>query len=357
MNNSSSNSCATFSDHDLNTIMATKISTSAISFVTCVLTFILMCCLRKWKTLVHRLTLYLTAVAILLSVIYILQVLPIPFDGIVNNTSVGTKAKTDSWKKACEGITFLHMYALWVRLLVICWIVIYLLHLTHYSLLGRGKKQSACERCSPRAMEATGIILTLIFPLTFLWVPFVTENYGITGPWCGIVIKHNSCDNESIAQGLGIQIGLWYAPAFATGLLCTVGMIIVIYRLCRFYYKVRSHRQQISHLVEIIIDGIPLIIYLVVFNVINLVDTANVSVHATRDYDDSKINMKLWIIHSFAGPSRALMIPFAFVLSQFIKHIPHWFRKRESTTTIFRVSTEWTEVDPLIIRQETTNRL
>ena len=354
MNASNRSACDTFSKEEFTTIMATKISTSAVSFVACVLTLILVCCLRMWKTFVHRLTLYLTAVAILLSVMYILQVLPITSQAVMNQTLAVTEPRSDGWSKACEGIAFLHQYTIWVMLLVICWIIVFLLYLTHHSLLGKGNKKIVS---SPKLMEATGIIFTMIFPFTFLWVPFVTDNYGVGGAWCGIAIKHNSCSHESLASGVGIQVGIWYGPAFATALLCTVGVFVVIYRICHFYYKMKRHRQQKNYLTDIIIDGIPLIIYLVVFNVINLVNATNLIYYAISDNNNSKINMKLWIIHSFAGPARALMIPFAFVLGQFIKHVTRWFKKRESATTIFRVSTEWTDVDPLIIRQESTNQV
>ena len=357
MNASNSSACDTFSKGDLTTIMVTKISTSAISIVTCGVTLILMCCLRMWKTFVHRLTLYLTVVAILLSVMYILQVLPTTSQGVMNQTLVVTAPRSDDWNKACKGIAFILQYIIWLMLLVICWIIMFLLYLTHHSLVGRGRTQMIISCCSPRLLEATGIAFTLILPLTFLWVPFVTDNYGVGGAWCGIAIKHNSCSHEGIAVGLGIQIGIWYGPAFATALLCTVGVCIVIYRICRFYYKMKRHRQQIIHLTDIILDGTPLIIYLVVFNVINIVNATNLINHAISANINSKINMKLWIIHSFAGPGRALMVPFAFVLSQFIKYITRWYKKRESATTVFVVSTEWTDVDPLVIRQESTNQV
>lgn len=101
-------------------------------------------------------------------------------------------------------------------------------------------------------------------------------------------------------------------------MLCAVGMIMVICRMC---YIFRSNQQQIS---DIITEGPPLIVYLIAFNVITFVDAANLINHPINDNNHSKINMPLWIVHSSAEPGGTLMIPVAFALSQVFKHAARW---------------------------------
>ena len=375
MSVSNTSACETFSKGDLTTIMVTKISTSAVSVVTCIVTLILMLCLKIWERFEHRLTIYLTTVAILLSLMYILQVIPVHVTSIIglNHNITVTLPRSDGWNKACKGIAFVLQYTSWVMLLIICSIILFLIWSTHQSLLNRARRQIVCVCCSKvteRALalkkrtlckcfslsllEFTGIVLTLGFPLLFTWVPFVTDSYGVGGAWCGIVIKRNSCINESLEQGLGMQIGIWYGPALATALLCTVGMIMVTCRMCCIYCRRSSNQQQI---IDIVTDGTPLIVYLVAFNVITFVNAANLINHAISDNSNSKINMPLWIIHSFAEPGGTLMIPVAFALSQVIKHATRWYKRSRSATTVIVVPSEWTEVDALIPNRERTSHV
>ena len=342
-------SCS-FTAEQLTGIVATKIATSSVAFGTCLLTLCLMSHFRMWKFFVHRLTIYLVSLALVLSLMYILQVLPIT----VKNRSTNALVNDEKWNRACKGIAFLLQYVLWVMLFVICWIVIFLVRLTRSSLRGRSQNTSLrnVRRYNRKALEVTGITLALVLPLTFLWVPFVTDNYGLGGAWCGIVITHKRCSNESTWPGIGIELGIWYAPAVVTAFLCSVGMVVVLYHICRFYFRKKSNKRMIKQLINVVVDGIPLFLYLIIFNIINVVDATNLLYDALSN---NGVAINLWIMHGFFGPSRALFIPFAFIFGQLLKRIKqHCFDRKESTTTVFIVSTEWTEVDPLIIKQECT---
>lgn len=311
MDASNSSSCRSLSEQDVKVVINTKIATASLSFVACFVTFILICVLvcymKVWKTFIHRLKLYLTAVALFLSIMYILQVLPVTTKEGDNGTE--TVTRSGDWSRACEAIAFLLQYTQWVMLLIICWMILFLLWLVYY-LVQTEVKAVTLE--NNLRLEIGGIFFTLIFPLLFLWTPFVTQNYGLGGQWCGIVIKHsNGCSekNESLLPGLGYQIGIWYGPAFVVAFLCTIGVIIVIHRLW-LYYKENGRTEQMNNA---IIKGIPPAAYLVLFNVINCINAASLVYHVLSN--DESTNYHLWITHAITGPCRALAIPFAFVLS------------------------------------------
>ena len=80
MNGSNETKCHTFSQRDVTTIFTIRVTVASISLTAClcalVVLTVMICCLRVWKTYVHRLKLYLVIVAIVLSVMYTLQVLP-----------------------------------------------------------------------------------------------------------------------------------------------------------------------------------------------------------------------------------------------------------------------------------------
>ena len=309
----SNSSCRSLSDQEVKVVINTKIATASLSFLACLVTFILMCVLvcymKVWKTFIHRLKLYLTTVALFLSIMYILQVLPVTTKEGDNGTE--TVTRNGDWSRACEAIAFLLQYTQWVMLLVICWMILFLLWLVYYLVQTEAK---AFTLENSLWLEICGVFFTLIFPLLFLWTPFVTHNYGLGGQWCGIVIKHgNGCSgkNESLLPGLGYQIGIWYGPAIVVTFLCTIGVVIVIHRFW-VYYRKNGRTEQMNNA---IMKGIPPAAYLVLFNVINCINAASLIYHALTN--DENTDYHLWVTHAITGPCRALAIPFAFVLSHF----------------------------------------
>ena len=56
-----------------------------------------------------------------------------------------------------------------------------------------------------------------VLPLLIDWVPFVTNSYGPTGPWCWIHKLESNCSTHE--AGLWEQIGLWVVPAGLVALL------------------------------------------------------------------------------------------------------------------------------------------
>ena len=344
LSNINRSGCHTFSEEQLTAIITGKSVTAAVSFAACLVALILMCVLKSWKKFFQRLTMYLTAVATLLSLSYIFQVLPVETNG------KEVVPKNTEWGGVCKAIAFFFQYTLWVMLLVICWIITYLLWLTHYSLQGRGWKENVIGCCSLKSLEVAGIGLTLLFPLLFVWAPFVTDNYGVAGAWCWISIPRDQC-NESAEPlpGLGYQIGIWYGPSIVIVLLCTVGMAIVIYRMCRLIFKNKR-----KDYYKVILNVSTLLVYLVFFNLVNCLKVSSRIYFARESLTNhGDTNIHLWLASAITAPGQTLVIPFTFALSQVILHMTRCnSRRMVPTTTAFIVSVEWSEVDPLVIRQE-----
>ena len=51
------------------------------------------------------------------------------------------------------------------------------------------KKFNALNNKSKVHFEIAAILLTLAFPLLFVWTPFSTDNYGLEDIWCGIIVR------------------------------------------------------------------------------------------------------------------------------------------------------------------------
>ena len=96
--NTTNGSCHVFSEGEMKAIIYTKAAMAAVSFVACLGTIILMCVLifwkRVWNTFVDRLKLYLTVVALALSLTYLFQVLPVDPQASGNGTEIVARNHT-----------------------------------------------------------------------------------------------------------------------------------------------------------------------------------------------------------------------------------------------------------------------
>ena len=256
-----SKSCSRFSEEQLIAIFNTRVAVATTSIASCLITIILLCImicyLKIWRTLIHRLKLYITIAAIVAAAMYLLQVLPMKSlaDGATEN---------HGWGRWCKGIAFFLNYSDWVMLLVICWMTVFLLWLTQP--LVQGLKNSINPLSERRKMqfEFTIIIMTLVFPLFFLWVPFIDDDYGLADVWCGnIISKGSECSNathEGWKTGFSYLVGTWYIPSFIIALLCIAGIVVVACSLWQ-YKKRKGYSKHIS---SAITKAAPPTVYLII---------------------------------------------------------------------------------------------
>ena len=332
--------CQQFSSKQWHMLSIARTATASTSCLACLTAFILVLVCRAHHRFVHRLTLYLTGAAFFLSVLYALQILPVKLHNGIASTREG-------WSGLCTAIAFLDQYTGWVMLLIICWINLYLflLAVTKSSALVNHK----------RVYEVAGIVTVFILPLTYVWIPFLDDRYGLAGAWCWIKLTKGTC-NASYVTGLEFQIGLWYGPAIVITSLSFIGMCALVYALCKQVLKTENNTAQHINALK---DAFPLLVYLVIFNFINCLDIVNHIYYAIVTLKEGKDPyFPLWMVNAIAGPGRPLIIPFAFTCGQ-LRHALNSRKQQtvnvQSSQTAFIVSKEWTEQDPLIITQNRTS--
>lgn len=312
--NETNDTCHTFSSRDVTTIFTIRVAVASISLTACLLALVVLsvmiCCVRVWKTYVHRLKLYLIIVALVLSVMYLLQVLPTR-DTAVKTATDAAKVQ-QKWNSRCKAIAFFLQYFDWMLLILICWMVAYVLWLVKRI----EKPQSDLYYQFHKWLEPTVIVSTVLFPLVFLWAPFISDDYGLGDIWCGNILRQNSlCSNrnESIEPGLGLLIGTWYIPGLIVTILCTVGMFVVVTSVW-IYYRRRGYTSTIK---GVIIQGLPPTMYLIIYDIISFLDVSSLLYHYKAGLTrGGSVDYSLWTMHAVTGPCRALAIPIAFVLGK-----------------------------------------
>ena len=127
----------------------------------------------------------------------------------------------------CKALGFLFQYSMWLLLLFTIFIVFHLAALIFF--------YKPLHKC-----EAFFVLFSLIFPLLFLWIPFIRDLYGFSGVDCSIRIRNSSAADDKCSvdeEGLIESFVLWYGPFFffliANAVLTAAMIVVLCYRAFR----------------------------------------------------------------------------------------------------------------------------
>ena len=107
--------------------------------------------------------------------------------------------------------------------------------------------------------EVVTVVLMIVFPLLFDWIPFTTNTYGQVATWCWIRILDQNCTTNT--AGWWEQIWLWHVPF---GLTFFLTLLLLIATLCLLGYGIKSGKVHNYKLIEVgIIEYLLLLVFLV----------------------------------------------------------------------------------------------
>ena len=353
--NLTNKTCFKFSSRDFEAVFETKVGVASLAGLACCVAILLIIFFKAYQRFVHRLTLYLAIAALMYSVFFILQILPVESRcGIVMVTN----------EQFCIAVGFLCLFGGWVMLLFMTWIT---LHLFVLAVFQRNYKS--------RKYEAGGVILCHVCPVLFSIVPFINFRhgtmYGLAGAWCWITVTGERC--QPYEEGLIEQFTLWYGPLIFIVLLNFLVIAITIFALYRGTRETSSllatTYQLQNQYREALKEAMPLLFYPIFYNIICFLAFANRVYYATTN----KVDFPLWIIHAVVDPCLPLFIPVGFLLhpytlkklrcSQIKKAARKWGTRDthiygETSSTYFVVSKEDVgtneENEKLIVSQSET---
>jgi len=326
--NLTNKTCFRFSSRDFEAIFGTKVGVAGLAVFACCVAILLIFISKAYKRFVHRLTFYLAFAALLYSVVFILQILPV-------EDRCGFMVVRN--EQFCMAAGFLVLYGGWVMLFFICWIT---LHLFILAVFKRNYKSWK--------YEVGGLIVCHSCPLMVCVVPFINFKhgvmYGLAGAWCWIKVTGNSC--HPYGEGVIEQFTLWYGPLIFIVLLIFLViaiMIIALYRGTRERSGELSTTYQLqSQYREALKETMPLLFYPIIYNILCCLAFANRVYYAATN----KASFPLWIIHAIADPSLPLFIPVAFLFHPYtLKKIKRAATKQltrdsQASGTFFVVSEE-----------------
>ena len=185
------------------------------STVVCATSAVLVFVFKLHVYFVHRLALYQVLAAFFYGLALTFELLFL----VVRNDD-----EKNRW--LCETVSFFFLYFSWVKLLFTAWLVV---HLFCQAVFYKDPQKDH------KSYEVLCVIISIMAPLLFTWIPFVSEAYGPAGAWCWIESwKDNCIDNISIA-GVIEQFLLWYGPAMICSIVESIAIIVIVLRLLFCY--------------------------------------------------------------------------------------------------------------------------
>ena len=181
----------------------------------CALAIAAMIFFRLFTLLTHRLILYMLVGILFYSVVASVQLV-----GLWMNFWL-----EERFIDGCITEGFFTMYLIWVMLLSTLMVT---LHLTGMVLL-----PSYYQSLSK--MEPFYFLFPWICPLFVVWVPFLHNNYGISGPWCWIRLFNKDCSDNK--KGEVEVYALWYGELIVGMILNNIALVIIALIMCKRAYK------------------------------------------------------------------------------------------------------------------------
>ncbi len=236
-------------------------TTACISLVACILTVCRVFCFRLHVHFSYRLALYQVVSSMFFSVSLIIQL-----------------SMTTLWKRAawvCEIFGFLLEYFMWVKLLFTIILIF------HFFVL------AVCLK-NLHKYELVYVLLPILIPVLYVWIPFIKAVYGNAGAWCWIKDWVENCAYQNSIAGIVEQFALWYGPLFIS-LTISIGaaILVVVILTRRAYYSKSDDNSETGPLLYTTIQAetrhnqaalkqlLPLLAYPVIFYVLSILPLVN----------------------------------------------------------------------------------
>ena len=212
MKNSNCSDNSTNSTSETATIIIASAGTCSLLF--CTLAVVILIALRLYKHLVYRLAMYQMIGAWLQGLSVCLAFM-----------RYGYRSSLLYYRVSCKFIAFFLQCCVWVKLVFTNWLTF---HLFCYIIFFKNFKR----------LEWLYITSSFVVPLLFNWIPFIHNNYGMSGPFCFIRSSREvGCETVKYVEGIVEVYVLFYGPAVIFLTLDLMAIIMMFAVLLQRVYK------------------------------------------------------------------------------------------------------------------------
>ena len=164
----------------------------------------------------------------------------------------------------------------------------------------------ACCGYKINKLEVVFLVLVFGLPLVIDWIPFTTNSYGATGPWCWIRSIEKNCTIHT--AGLVEQIVLWDLPF---GFVVLITLVLFITSLCLLGCVIKNSEAH-NVIEKVITDSIFSLVFLTVMSVLYILEVT------TRTYSFSNQQLGVWVVYAISTPLGRASIPLALLMAIYL---------------------------------------
>ena len=286
-----------FSEDQITQLALVRIVGGSVSVFVCCLAIVLMVICQAFRSTLQRLYLYITAALTANSVelIFVLD------DHSHSYYSLNAKS--------CALMGFLNLYTAQIALWFSIGTTLYLYHHIRRSN-SHHHRQMHTTRFKAR-LEVFFVFFSVLFPLTYSWIPFIHDGYGASPkqPFCWIRIVNSDC--SKIDGGFWYFIILGYIPYLIVGIFGTILLFIITATCCRWVCRHRDIRGTFTHEPYTALFFIGFFIFLFVFSAAQMVTLAFTSIESYG----------MVLLYAIGHPAFILTIPVLFIVQLY------WYRR------------------------------
>ena len=291
---SESNVCSVFETYPYVIVATLSACAGIVSALCCIFVICLVFLLKKHYFFIQRIILYHCLATLFRSLSVVLRF-----------HRLGYEAESTAQDTLCVISGFTSQLTLWSMM-------------TGYSVMTFTLLMTAVFHKNVARLERLYVVLMFILPLTFNWIPFIGNSYGLAGLWCWIRNVNDDCTQYRLGEIL--RHVLWHAPFF--GLLFVMiptYLLTIVYvarqRFCKLKKKSSKMRRdsEMEKTRKHINDEVWPILFFpfgVIFcNIFILIDTF-------YSFTNTDPLYAIWILHGIFGELQGGYIALVYVLDR-----------------------------------------
>ena len=331
-----SNNCSAQNGTDLRQLLLKfRLSIAAVSVVVCITAALLACVCRVGRRFTHRISLYLLLAVAFNEVMHCLQY-----------SMNDYQPNNNFYNVSCQILGALLLLSSWIMLLFTSVLVFHLACLTilieirstiligvtyRVLILTLSKQETEVTAKAKRqawCLEFSYILIPILVPMSFLWIPFINNTYGMADTVCWIRSKDDFCQKN--LAGLIEWYALWYIPLILLSVMNMITIVAIVVILCKRLCIKKTSDKVYKNMLR---ENAPLLIYPLIYNFFSLFSLARdlYQTMATSEKGENQVQRALLIMASVAIPTRGLIFALAYC---FFIVIERHYRKQHTSVTL-----------------------
>ena len=222
-------SCTNFTGEQLRILNLARSLSGLICLIIVMLILLLLIFYKAYKTTLQRIFLYITTTTVL--------------EEIAFSLAIEHQFYYTNQDKMCAFFGFLLEWTVSITNYLILCKIFFLLYVVCSNL--RGKSTNITKRRALLVfLEVFCVLMSICFPLTYLYVPFIHRTYSLAGGWCWIRTINEHCKNDGLKDQIVLGYGIFEGVGLLSVLLSTV--FAIIYCRQAYVHKIVRHQHLIT---------------------------------------------------------------------------------------------------------------